>query len=124
MSAVASEAISEYTATAIFEFQADFIKQMATLVEKIDHLSERFSIVESIIGAAMESAPSTPIRDGASEEEIKVEIKKYFIERDGEILYPSDIAHALNIQYEVATRLICEMEENGQIRRAEYTKAQ
>jgi DNA-binding MarR family transcriptional regulator len=48
----------------------------------------------------------------------KKEIRKYFNDHHGSVLYPSDIADALNLSYLLVDDLIRELEDEGEIKRA------
>jgi hypothetical protein len=49
------------------------------------------------------------------------DIKQYFEKHHGEILYPSDVAKALNLPYDLVERLFNELELSGKIREVRLT---
>lgn len=60
------------------------------------------------------SAPTTQVRQ-ISAAEAKQEIKTLFEERHGEVLFPSDIADELNLEYDFVIVLLAELENEGKI---------
>ena len=53
-----------------------------------------------------------------SRAQAKKEIKAYFEKHDGETVFPSDVAEALTLDYDLVVELIDELETNGQIAKA------
>jgi hypothetical protein len=45
-------------------------------------------------------------------------VRKYFAEHDGEVIYPSDVADALNLRYDIAQQAIAVLEAEGKIAKA------
>jgi hypothetical protein len=52
------------------------------------------------------------------DEHAKTKIKAYFEDRHGKIVYPSDVAEDLHLDYDQTVRLINELENDGQVARA------
>ena len=46
---------------------------------------------------------------------LRADIKNYFEGHDGNIVFPSDIADDFKISYDLAVRLITDLERNGQV---------
>ena len=53
-----------------------------------------------------------------SRSQAKKEIKAYFEKNDGETVFPSDVAEALALDYDVVVDLVDELETKGQIAKA------
>jgi hypothetical protein len=92
------------------------MREMAQLREAIEALTERLAVQEHI---SEQIAPISikPRARPMSDEKAKTKIKEHFENHHGEVVYPSDIADELRLDYDRARRLISELEADGQIAR-------
>ena len=85
---------------------------MDALATAITDLRKQISTLSEKLEAVMAGAVSTR---AISDDDARKEIKGYFEELHGETIYPSDIADALNLEYEMVVRLIQELCDAGEI---------
>ena len=64
------------------------------------------------------NAESVPEVRDVSRSKAKKEVAKFFVDYDGEVIYPSDVGEALNLSYLLVNEIIGELESEGKIRRA------
>jgi hypothetical protein len=95
---------------------ADLSKEISELANAINRLENTLSSLEKRI-EALPLMPR-PVRT-LSEEDAKKEIKSFFEANHGEILYPSDVSDALNLDYEFVERIVWELENEGKIATAD-----
>jgi len=77
------------------------VKGLAAVTRRLDELR------------ATEAPEANVVRD----EDARTTIKSYFEAHHGETLYPSDVAAALHLPYRQVTKLLDELERDGQIAR-------
>lgn len=54
----------------------------------------------------------------ASKTQVKKEIRAHFAQHDGQVIYPSDIAEDLNLDYDSVLAVINELEKEGKVSKA------
>ena len=86
-----------------------FHDAIRALITRIAALEER-----------LDSVSSTPIETRRiPDDEAKQEIKSLFEERHGEVLFPSDVAEELNLEYDLVVRLLTALQREGKIAHAQ-----
>ena len=80
--------------------------------ERIEALEEEVAELREAVGLNL--PPPRNITKTAA----KKEIGAYFAQRDGEIIYPSDIAEALNLDYDFVLTVTHELEKEGKVTEA------
>lgn len=94
---------------------AKLTEEITKLRTAIEGLSER--IAEMNAPNDDRSGAERIPRAGISEDSAKQAIKAYFEARHGDTVYPSDVADALNLDYDNVVRLIGELERDGRVAR-------
>jgi hypothetical protein len=79
------------------------------LITRIAALEER---LESIASSVTETRR-------VPDDQAKREIKTLFEDRHGEVLFPSDVAEELNLEYGLVVRLLTDLESEGKIAHAQ-----
>jgi len=95
----------------------DLSKEISELSAAIQRLEATLASLERKITEAM-PLMSRPVRT-LSNEDAKREIKEFFEANHEEILYPSDVSDALNLDYEFVERIVWELENEGKITTAD-----
>jgi len=90
-------------------------RNISELTEAIQILIQRINALEDRLEAL--SPIEIEARD-ITDEQAKEEIKKWFEDRHGEILFPSDVADELSLDYDVVVRLLTDLENEGKVRSA------
>lgn len=106
----------EETFTSIVQDQlSELLREQEELKSMVGQLTAQVSALRSeLIKATAESeVRSLP------DVEARREIKEYFTTNHGLDIFPSDVAEALNLDYETVTRLLGELENDGEIARSE-----
>jgi hypothetical protein len=83
------------------------------LKQSIDELKKEVASLTNQLEAVTAQLTAKPRE--ISDEAAKTEIKQYFESLDGDVIYPSDVADDLNIDYDTVARLIQELVADGQI---------
>ena len=93
--------------------QADMIQ---ALLERTHRDRERIEELERNV-AKLQGAVSLdrPAPRKLSKAQAKNEIRAYFAQHDGQVVYPSDIAEKLNLDYDSVLAAINELEKEGKI---------
>jgi hypothetical protein len=84
--------------------------------DRISALEQEMAILRNLIGASVGEIGERPRKVRLSS--AKHEIKKYFEERHGKVLYPSDVAIALRLELGIVERAILSLEKEAKIARA------
>lgn len=119
--AVALPPVTGPTSTVVYD--RSIMQAIESLSNKIDALNSRFAQLEKTIDALMnvlsedDSERGVLLRDNIDDRTISEEIRNYFSDNDGEVIYPSDVATALAIDYERAVKLIEFLVRDGKIRK-------
>ena len=74
---------------------------------RIESLEQQVAELRKLL---VPSEPCAPPLDAA-----KLMVKAYFAEHDGEVIYPSDIADALNMRFDVVEAAIAALEREGKV---------
>ena len=93
--------------------QADMIQ---VLLEQSHRDRERIEALERNV-AKLQGAISLdrPAPRKLSKAQAKNEIRAYFAQRDGQVVYPSDIAEALNLDFDLVSAAVHELEKEGKV---------
>lgn len=93
--------------------QADMIQR---LVERTHRDRERIEALERNV-AKLQGVVllDRPAPRKLSKAQAKNEIRAYFAQRDGQVVYPSDIAEVLNLDYDLVLVAINDLEKEGKI---------
>lgn len=86
-------------------------RKLTALEQYTARLEERVVQLEALVTNRPE--PRT-----ISDEQGMSEVKRYFEVHDGEVIYPSDVAAALNVAYEKACEWISGLESDGEVVKA------
>ncbi len=84
----------------------------ASYRHRIETLEREVAELRSLLGV---DRPAPRILPRAK---VRALIKQFFAEHDGEVIYPSDVAEALNLSHETVERAIVELEADGKIAKA------
>ncbi len=91
-------------------------RNIGELTDAIRALITRIAALEE----RLDSVSSTPIETRRiPDDEAKQEIKSLFEERHGEVLFPSDVAEELNLEYDLVVRLLTALQREGKIAHAQ-----
>ncbi len=96
--------------------QADMIQ---ALLERSHRDRERIEVLERNV-AKLQGAVSLdrPAPRKLSKVQAKNDIRAYFAQHDGRVVYPSDIAEDLNLDYDLVSAAVYELEKEGKVAKA------
>jgi hypothetical protein len=83
------------------------VQMMLAYQQRIENLERQVGELRKLIIA---DEPATLPLDAA-----KVIVKKYFADHDGEVIYASDVADALNLRYDIIEEAISALEAEGKV---------
>lgn len=89
-------------------------EKISALLAEIDMLSKRMAAIES----NFDDTAIVELRD-LSDSDATTEIRDFFETRRGEVLYPSDVAGALALDYHQAKKIIEALEQEGVVGKTE-----
>lgn len=78
--------------------------------QRIENLEREVAELRRLIVADQPAAP--PLDNSKSM------VRKYFAEHDGEVIFPSDVADALNLRYDIVEAAIAALETEGKVAKA------
>jgi hypothetical protein len=90
--------------------------QWEAAIKKAEALLHRLETICARLEGIGHSPNESPEPREISDAEAKAEIKNIFDSHNGEVLYPSDVAHQLNLDYDTVVRLLDELEAEGRIK--------
>jgi cell division protein FtsB len=88
---------------------------ISDLTASIERLSERIATLEQKL--ELLASPAVDVRS-IPDEEARKEIKQLFETMHGEVIFPSEIAAELHLDYELVVRLLTDLENEGSIKPA------
>ena len=98
----------------VFVYDRTTSQNIDRLLAGIDDLSRRIEALEG----RLEEVPAIELRE-LPDGDAKSEIKNYFESHHRTVLYPSDVAEALRLDYEQVTTLLEQLEKEGAIGKKE-----
>jgi len=97
--------------------------QITELTMEISRLRESINAMEQRLATIEKRFHSIDVREHVAPRSAKARaaaksaIRALFSENDGETIYPSDVSHALNLDYDFVTQMIDELEADGKIKK-------
>jgi hypothetical protein len=88
-------------------------KNIVNLISSIEALTERINALELCLQEI--GSPINEIRR-VDDEQARREIKELFDTKHGETIFPSEVAEELHLDYDTVTRLLSDLENEGQIK--------
>lgn len=85
--------------------------------KEVDFLKKEMSELKSMIAGLVPKDRVIEVRE-VSPEDARKEIQQYFEAYGGDVIYPSDVAEALNLDYLMVNEIMEEFFNDGKIRRA------
>ena len=88
-------------------------RNIVNLIPAIEALTDRINALELRLQEI--SSPTNEIRR-VDDEQARREIKELFDTKHGETIFPSEVAEELQLDYDTVTRLLSDLENEGQIK--------